>query len=340
VSGRASAFSDQRVIDFIAEHFVPVTTNINHSQHRKDLEGKYFRKIAEQGHYAGRTKPTATRQGLYVATVDGHLLASVNSSRADEVLKMMKGGVAKWQQRQALGMAGSEKKVRKKTRLDKNYSVPFPKGGLVLAEVCRDLPRPNNPSFKNWHHNFDHVWLTREEVAQFKPVSTDGKGKPKTASKGQKYKIDEAVIKRLAQFHFVDQVNGEASSWDESDVKDAFLNAEVVEVADGRVKVKLSGRAKCIKPPTGNRNPFSGARIDKERGVDLKVSGYLVYKPEADRFTSFDLVAHGPRWGAAVYNFRQRDLGPEPIGFAFRLLETKPENMTQPKFLLWGYYEN
>ncbi len=328
------------MIDFIAEHFVPVTTNINHSQHRKDLEGKYFRKIAEQGHYAGRTKPTATRQGLYVATVDGHLLASVNSTQADEVLKMMKQGVAKWQQRQALGMTGSQKKVRKTARVDKNYQVPFPEGGLVLGEVCRDLPRSDDPSFKNWRHNFDHVWLTGKEVAMFKPVSADGRGKPKKASKGQQYEIDEAVIRRLAQFHFVDQVNGEASSWDESDVKYAVLKAEVVEVAQDRVKIKLNGRAKCVKPPTGNRNPLSGTRVDKERGVDLKVSGYLVFNPKSDRFTSFDMLAHGQRWGAAVYNFRQRDMGPEPIGFAFRLLETKPENMVQPKFLLWGYFDN
>jgi hypothetical protein len=334
-----SVFSDQRVIDFIAEHFVPVTTDINLSQHRKDADGKYFRKIAEQGHYAGRTKPTATRQGLYVATTDGHLLASVNSARADDVMKMMKQGVAKWQQRQALGMVGSKKKVPKKTWVDKNYSVPFPQGGMILREVCRDLPRPKDPSFDNWRHNFDNVWLTGEEVAQFKPVSADGKGRPKLASKGQKYEIDQAVISRLAQFHFVDQVKGEASSWDESDIKQASLNAEVIEVADDSIKIKLSGRAKCVKPPTGNRNPYSGSRIDKERGVDLKVTGYLVYDSEKDDFNSFELVAHGARWGGATYNFRKRDMGPEPIGFAFRLLEKKPENMTQPKFLLWGYFD-
>ena len=316
-----------------------MATNINHSQHRKDIEGKYFRKIAEQGHYAGRTQPTSTRQGLYVATVDGHLLASVNSTDASEVLNMMKRGVAKAQQRRALGMGGPQKKIPKKTRLDKNYSVPFPKDGLILGEVCRDLPRSKDRSFKNWRHNFDNVWLTSEEVAEFKPVSSDGRGRPKTASEGQKYKIDEAVIRRLAQFHFVDQVKGEASSWDESDIKHASLNAEVVEVADDNVKIKLRGRVKCIKPPTGNRNPYSGTRIEKDRGVDLRVRGYLVYNSEKDEFAAFDLVAYGPRWGTATYNFRQNDMGPAPIGFAFRLLETKPENMTQPKFLLWGYFD-
>ena len=326
------------MIDFIGENFVPVTTNINHSQYRKDAEGRYFRKIAEQGHYAGRTRPTATRQGLYVATADGHLLASNNSSDANEVLKMMKQAVAKWQQRRVLGVTGSNEKIPKKIRRDKNYSVPFPKGGMILGQTCRDLPRPDDRSFKNWRHNFDNVWLTPSEVAQFKPVSSDGRGRPKTASKGQEYKIDDSVIRRLAQFHFVDQVNGEASSWDETDVKEASLNATVVDVAKNRVKIKLNGHAKCVKPPTGNRNPFSGSRIDKERGVDLKVSGYLVFNTQKDQFISFDLVAHGARWGAATYNFRQQDMGPAPIGFAFRLLETKPENMTQPKFLVWGYF--
>ena len=306
-----------------------MATDINSAQHRKDAEGRYFRKIAEQGHYAGRTRPTATRQGLYVATADGHLLASVNSTQADRVLKMMKQGAAKWQQRVALG-AVNTKKTNEKFRRDKNYSVPFPKDGLILGETCRDLPRPNDRSFKNWRHNFDNVWLTNQEVAAFKP---------KAATKGQKYKIDDAVIGRLAQFHFVDQVNGEASSWDESDIKKAWCGAEVVEVASDGIKVKLTGHVKCVKPPTGNRNPYSGKRIDKERGVDLKISGYLVYNPKSDRFKSFDLVAHGPRWGAATYNFRHRDMGPQPIGFAFKMLETKPENMTQPKFLVWGYFD-
>ncbi len=334
-----SVFSDQRIIDFITEHFVPVTTDINQSQHRKDFEGDYFRKIAEQGHYAGRTKPTSTRQGLYVATADGHLLASVNSTKADQVLKMMKQAVAKWQQRQALGVADSGKKIPARIQRDKNYSVPFPDGGLILKETCRDLLRPDNPSFKNWRHNFDNVWLTASEVDQFKPVSRDGKGGPGQASRGQKYKIDRAVISRLARFHFVDQVNGEASAWDDSDVKEASLTAEVAEVSAESVKIRLSGRAKCIKPPTGVRNPYSGTKIDKERGVDLLVSGYLAYDRQSDQFTAFDLVAHGQRWGAATYNFRQQDMGPEPIGFAFRLIDKKPENMTQPKFLVWGYFD-
>ena len=334
-----SVFSDQRIIDFIAKHFVAVTTDINLSQYRKDADGRYFRKIAEQGHYAGRTKPTATRQGLYVATVDGHLLASVNSTRADEVLQMMKRGVAKFQQRQALGVSRSKRKFPEKIRLDKNYSVPFPEGGLILRGVCRDLPRPQKPYFENWRHNFDNVWLTASDVAELKPVGSGGNKKPKTATKGQKYEIDQAVIRRLAQFHFVDQVNGEASSWDESDIKHASLSAEVIEVTGERIKVKLSGRAKCIKPATKNRNPFSGSSINKERGVDLKVEGYLIYDRRKDAIASFELVAHGDRWGAAVYNFRKRDMGPAPIGFAFRLIETKPENMTQPKFVLWGYFD-
>ena len=306
-----------------------MTTDINLSQYRKDAEGDYFRKIAEQGHYAGRTKPTPTRQGLYVATAGGDLLASVNSTRADTVLKMMKQAVAKWQQRQALGISDDEDKLSADVKRDKRYYVPFPEGGMILREVCRDLPRPNE-KFENWRHNFDNVWLTAKETDSFKPTS---------AVVGQKYKIDDAVIRRLAQFHFVDHVNGECEAWNKGDVKEAALEAEVVSVTGDAVKIRLTGKARCVKAPTGQRNPYTGSKVNQERGVDLRIVGYLKYKPSSKSFRSFDLIAIGPRWGTATYNFRQKDMGPEPIGFAFRMLEKKPENMTQPKFLVWNYFK-
>ena len=324
-----SVFSDQRVIDFIKQHFVPVTTDINLSQYRKDAEGDYFRKIAEQGHYAGRTKPTRTRQGLYVATAGGDLLASINSTRADAVLKMMKQAVAKWQQRQALGKSDDGDKLSADVKRDKNYYVPFPEGGMILREVCRDLPREDE-DFENWKHNFDNVWLTAQEVDALKPTS---------AVVGQKYKVDDAVIRRLAQFHFVDHVNGECVSWKKDDVKEASLEAEVISVANDVVKIRLDGHARCVTSPSGAHNPYTKTKVDKERGVDLRVVGYLNYQPSSKTFQSFELIATGPRWGTDTYNFRQKDMGPEPIGFAFRMLEKKPENMTQPKFLTWNYFK-
>ena len=305
-----------------------MTTDINKSQYRKDAAGDYFRKIAEQGHYAGRTKPTNTRQGLYVATAGGDLLASVNSTDANVVLKMMKQAVAKGQQRQARGVSNDGGKLSADERRDKNYYVSFPEGGLILREVCRDLPRPNT-NFKNWRHNFDNVWLTAKEADSFKPTA---------AVVGQKYKIDDAVVRRLAQFHFVDHVNGECEAWNKGDVKEAALEAEVVSVAGDAVKIRLTGSARCVKSPTGKHNPYTGTKVNQERGVDLRIVGYLNYKPSSKSFRSFELIAIGPRWGTDTYNFRQKDMGPEPIGFAFRMQEKKPENMTQPKFLVWGYF--
>jgi hypothetical protein len=122
-------------------------------------------------------------------------------------------------------------------------------------------------------------------------------------------------------------------------VVDAKLTGEVVSVNNKQIEILLNGTAKCVQPPSGETNPYSGNRITKERGVELKVRGRLTYERSSKKFSRFDMVAFGNRWGSATYNFRSRDMGPAPIGFAFEKLPTKPQNMTRPKFLAWDYFE-
>ena len=97
MAGRASVFSDDRVIDILTNQFIPVADNCSYTQRQKDAKGEFFRLIAEQGHYAGRTKPTATRQGLYTATSDGELLASINTTNVERVLEMIGSALSKWE---------------------------------------------------------------------------------------------------------------------------------------------------------------------------------------------------------------------------------------------------
>lgn len=66
-------------------------------QTQQDAKGEYFRLVAEQGHYAGRTVPSATRQGQYAFAADGTLLASVNTRDADAMLGMMRQALERWE---------------------------------------------------------------------------------------------------------------------------------------------------------------------------------------------------------------------------------------------------
>ena len=300
--------------------------DINYAQHQQDAEGEFFRKIAEQGHYAGRTKPTATRQGLYIATADGNLLASVNTTSVIRVMATVNHAIEAWKETNP----SSVNKFAETNQPDVRYGVEFPSGGLILRETMRDLPRANNSGHETWRHNFDHVWLTAIEVNSLVPKNSDV---------GQAFEIPEDVARRFAAYHLVDQVKGEADAWDRSDVQIAKMKAEVVENKDGKIKIKLSGSAKCVKSPTGEVNPFTKNKITKDRGVDLKIQGWLTYDENSKSFDRFNLLAAGQRWGTATYNFRSRDMGPAPIAFAFEMLPNAPENKTRPKFLMWNYFD-
>src|SRR5438270_2045483 len=77
--------------------FVPVADEVARLQRGNDPECKLFQKIAEQGHYGGRSFPSATRQGTYAAAPSGILLASVNSNDPTRIATMLKVAMAKWE---------------------------------------------------------------------------------------------------------------------------------------------------------------------------------------------------------------------------------------------------
>jgi len=317
------------VIDFIRNNFVPVTTDINHSMFRKDESGDFFREIAEQGHYAGRTKPTGTRQGLYVALADGQLLASNNSKDPSEVLKMMRRGLAK---QRRLNLTPSTK-IKDQFQADPNYTTAFPDDGVILRVTSRDLPRESNSIYKTWRHNFDSVWLTADEMKSFAPPES---GSPQV---GQTYEIPSSVVARIAKYHLIDNVKGEVSHWEYDEVKIADARAKVTSVADGKVHIVLQGKVKCVQAPTGEVNPFNGQVMDSESGVELRLAGRMRWSSADAAIDKFYLIAYGDRWGASVYNFRHKDRQRNPIGFAFKLLPTVTENMIAPKALHRGYFE-
>lgn len=311
--------------------FVPVAVNVSHLQYQQDREGLLFRKIAEQGHYAGRTKPTATRQGLYIATIDGNLLASENTGSAIEVMRLMQKGLNGWNR----GDKNRKGLFQSQAQTDEKYNVPFPEGGLILRQTMRDLPRPDQPYHKTDRHNFDHVWMTAEEVKAFVPVEVEP---------GFSYKIPEKIVRRWVRWHLLDQVKGESAPWKDSEIVDASIIATVTQVGGAtagppRIRIRLSGKANCVCPPTGEINPFTNDKVTTERGIDAAIRGWLTYDTKTESFTDFDMLAFGERWGTSTYSFRHQDLERSPIGFVFELLESKPENKIKPGFLIGEYFE-
>src|SRR5262249_33629739 len=77
------------------EKYVPVTADDWYQRRRQDPEGEFFRKVADQGPRKG--EGGATRQGIYMFTADGKLLAYKNAGQAPDVMRqVLKQGLAEW----------------------------------------------------------------------------------------------------------------------------------------------------------------------------------------------------------------------------------------------------
>jgi hypothetical protein len=80
VIARRSVWSVPEVQE-LASKFVACADEV-HALHRgKGDVDRLFQQVAEQGHYAGRTTPTDTRQGIYAFAPSGAFLGSMNSNR-------------------------------------------------------------------------------------------------------------------------------------------------------------------------------------------------------------------------------------------------------------------
>ena len=278
----------------------------------------FFRHIGEQGHYAGRTKPSPTRQGLYITGVDGNLLASLNSTDVGRVLELIKQGLAKWESKRSIG-----KSFRDSNEPDERYDVTFPEGGIVLRQTMRDLPDSETPQLRIGRHNFDHVWLTADQKKGFLPSKF---------KVGHVWKIPDATVRQLAAFHLIDQVRGESWPFDMEHVKKAKLLAKVAAIDGDNVTIQLKGEVNNVKPATHVRNPYNGRTVSHDIVINVTIRGWLTYDNSKKEFESFKLLAAGKRSGSDVYNSRWKNLGPSSIGFAFEMVEDIPSNRIRPKF--------
>ena len=77
---------------------MPAADDVGRLQRDQDEDCKLFQKLAEQGHYAGRTVPSTTRQGIYAAAPSGVLLASINTREPHDVARMLERALERWKE--------------------------------------------------------------------------------------------------------------------------------------------------------------------------------------------------------------------------------------------------
>lgn len=312
-------WSDPRLIK-LADKFVPAADEVWHLQRGSDTECRLFQSMAEVGHYGH--KP-GTRQGIYVCTPAGLLLASINSLSADAVYATLKTGLDKWEQLPDFVRTQSPAVA---IEPEHRWEASYPDSGLVLVSANRDLlPGDEQMSACGDRWNRDHVWFSKDEARAWlaaKPLP------------GRTHDVPQQLVRRLARFHLVDNVRGQTLPFAESEIEGASMRTKVIEREGNRVRLQISGTttATAAGPWLTGKSDWTPTQ-EYPRAMATQMLGYAEYDLDRSVFTKFEMVAVG-RWRGRTENNDRRD---EPhsgvIGFAFTLATTIPAERVPPAFI-------
>ena len=308
---RQSVWTDPEVKELTAK-FIPAADEVGHLQSGEDAECLLFQKIAEQGHYAGRTRPSFTRQGTYATTADGTFLASWKKNDPRYVARKLREALENWDKLKAEGRKFSAEDpldIALLSRADRF----FPEDGLVLKLNTRDLPRDPPQQGRSAHAwNQDFAWFTKEEAGQFLPSEI---------VPGRTREVPRRLVERLARFHFLDNVRGQTPQFPARAIEDAILTSRVTAVDGDVVSLRLEGRTKAVQKGDWSIRGFEDMDrpSHQERGLGMKLLGSARFDRKQRRFVGFEVVAVGTRWGGTQYNCRDNDMAPAPFGAALCL---------------------
>jgi hypothetical protein len=331
VVGRRSIFSDPEVVE-LAKRFVPAADEVGFLQRKtsKGPEAEWFRGVAEQGHYGGRTVPTDTRQGIYAAAPSGVLLASINPNDPRRVAAMLTKALAAWE---ALPRA---KRLPASALAQAPVGRPrwetlYPVDGLALRVTSRDVGR-EPASGDDWRAkawNLDFAWFRREEALALVPAD---------AKPGARIEVPTAIVRRVVRLYLVDDVRGQTPAFEDRSIERATLSSEVVRTDKDRVEIRLTGGARVVEKGSWPVGGFRDARAPtaQERGFDGEFLGHATFDRASGRFVAFEMLALGSRWGATQYNGRTDDPGPAPMGVSFSLAGDTAADRVAPASM-WEY---
>jgi hypothetical protein len=306
VAGRALAFADSAVIRLARESFIPVAGDDWYERRRDDDEGRFFRRVADQGPRKG--EGGTTRQGIYVLSAGGKLLAYRNHQDPAVILTVLRQGLSKFQELPAEEREPGAVRVNNPATIDANYRRQPPNGGLILNVYTRILDRSDDHEFCRGACSVpggdkaarDHLWLTSEEW----------KGLIAAHAKiGDEIAMPNRMVYRLARFHLVDNTRGEPPIWNRAAVRRHDLKLRVAGVTDHGLTLQLDGDILLAT----DADP-----VRAERGFDARLAGTIHYDFQRKQIDRFDVVAVGDHWGEGPLTRNARP-GRTPLGVAFEL---------------------
>ncbi len=300
---------------------MPVADEVFRLQNGRGPEGDFFRSFATLNLNNGDTK-----QGTWIATSSGQLLGAVNSRSAGEIGTLMRSSLAKYRQ---MPKAQRVRTAPVDARASDRNETRYPQGGMVLRSTSRDLPgAPKGSAWMATAWNTDVCWFTAEEMRQLMPTA---------ARKGAKLEVPAPLIRRIVRFNLVDNVRGQTWAFEDAQVEKAALAVEVTGVEKGVVQLRITGEARAVAKGRWSVRGHDDPRpTDQERGVDMKLLGRAAWDTKKDRFTSFEIVAAGTRWGGTQYNRRENDLAVQPMGVVLQLADDK-DRVAPSAFYQYGW---
>lgn len=289
--------------------YIAVAGDDWYQRRRKDAEGEFFRRVADQGPRKG--EDGSTRQGIYLFTASGKLLGYKNAGQDTGVMRdVLKEGLNAWKKLPVGERTPGAIKVENIIKLDPHYNRRPPAEGVILTAYTRILERDRQGEYTagtcefqgGEHAARDHVWLSWGEWKSLVPADL---------RKGDKFPLPEAIADRLARFHLMDNTRGEPPFWKKEEVRASELTLTVEEANAGKVRLRLEGSVLLA----------SAADVAKaERGFDVRVLGYVSYDGFKKALDRFDVVAVGDHWGEGTYTPGARP-GRKPLGVVFELVK-------------------
>jgi hypothetical protein len=313
------AFSDPEIIRMAREDYVSVVGDDWYERRRDDAEGRFFRKVADQGPQKG--EGGATRQGIYCFTAAGKLLSYSNHSDPKVMRQAIGKGLTEWSKLPKNERQPDAVQVDDSPSLDSNYSRKPPPGSVILNVYTRildhdaqgELCKGTCKTVGGDRTARDHLWLTKSDWQSLVP---------KQLRPGVTLSLPRPVAERLIRFHLIDNTRGEPPFWGREDIRSQDLDLTVEDVTETKARLRLEGLVLLAT----NRNISQAGR-----GFEVRLLGYLDYDRRREAFDRIDVVALGEHWGEGTYTKGARS-GRSPLGIAFELATGKsPADQVPPQ---------
>jgi hypothetical protein len=196
VLDRESTLADPAIVKMLKSDFIPVAFDQWYLRKQNDAEGKFYRKIANQG---PRHDFDSTTQGFYITDAAGKLHAFNNNRGPKRIRNLLQQTLQEFDPPKTSAINDGEK--------DPKYSRKLPADAVVVRVNGKVLGGYDDPK-NEWESVFqsaisrDNFWLLAAE----QKALTEGI-------------IPDSMIKRIARFHLVDGTRGEPSMWIERDIR-------------------------------------------------------------------------------------------------------------------------